>query len=102
MVSPPDPSGTSSSRTRVMTVVSMGSRHRSLGIGHLLDVLVDDGIEVRIVDEPWDSVQVITFGLGGDDTTAGQLQDGFLGGACREFTGDGFVPKDEHTGGESE
>src|SRR6476659_4872390 len=58
---PPAPGAfvASSSRALVITVVSMGSRHRSLGIGDLLDVLVDDRVELRIVDQARDGVQVV-------------------------------------------
>src|SRR6185312_5482408 len=54
----------SSSRLLVMTVVSIGSRQMSLGIGDrlLFDVLPDDGVEVGIVYERWDSVEVILLG----------------------------------------
>src|SRR6478672_8080440 len=92
VASPPGLFAASSSRTLVMTVVSMGSRHRSLGIGHLLNVLVDDWVEVGIVDHPRDSVQVVPLGFAdGDHAATGQLQDGLFGGAGREFAGDCFV-----------
>src|SRR6476619_3108165 len=46
----------SPSRSLVMTVVSIGSRQMSLGIGDRLDVLPDDRVEVRIVDQGWYAV----------------------------------------------
>src|SRR6476620_7293781 len=103
VASPLDLFAASSSRTLVMTVVSMGSRHRSLGIGHLLNVLVDDWVEVGIVDHPRDSVQVVPLGFAdGNHAATGQLQDGLFGGAGREFAGDGFVTQDEHPIGKPE
>src|SRR5687768_6883382 len=46
----------SSLRALLMTVVSMGSRHMSLGIGNL-DVSVDDRVEMRIVHQAGDAVE---------------------------------------------
>jgi hypothetical protein len=64
----------------LITVVSMGSRHMSLGIGDL-DVLVDDRIELRVVYQAGNAVEMVRV-FRFNHAATGQSKDSFFRGAA--------------------